>query len=212
MTEFQKNVLVKQYEPLVNKLTKQFFDSNCGFCNWEDLYSMAMEGFALAINNYDESRSKMSFTQYAAYAIRNNILTGLNEETRTVKLSAYAQKVVLAQGGTTFNTVSIDHAVSGEDDEMKPREIVMGMYEDEKFSNGDIFTYLYNRLEEQFGRRDCDMFYKIFGLKGFEETPNKEVAKEYGVSEGLVSQRIKKVITWIRQDSDLCEVLSSLLS
>lgn len=209
--DIQKNKLVQQYEPLVNKLTKQFFDSNHGLCSWNDIYSMALEGFALAINNYDPNRSSMSFTQYAAYSIRNNILTCLNEETRTVKLSAYAQKIIVERGQSTFNTVSIDHAVVDSDDQMKPREIVMNMYEDEKFSDGDIFEYLYNRLENQFNKRDCDIFYKIFGLKTYDVTPNKAVAKEYGVSEGLISQKIKKITTWIRKDNDLCEVLSNLL-
>lgn len=211
MTETQKNELVEQYTPLINKLTKQFFDSNQGMCSWSDLYSMALEGFALAISKYDQERSSMTFTQYAAYAIRNNILTCLNEETRTVKLSAYAQKVVIANGGTLFNTVSIDQPITNDED-MKPRDMVMGMYEEEKFSNGDVFKYLYSRLEDQFNQRDRDMFYKIFGLHGFDETPNKDIAKEYGVSEGLVSQRVKKVITWIKQDRDLCEMLSSIIS
>ena len=211
MTETQKNELVEQYTPLINKLTKQFFDSNQGMCSWSDLYSMALEGFALAISKYDQERSSMTFTQYAAYAIRNNILTCLNEETRTVKLSAYAQKVVIASGGTLFNTVSIDQPITNDED-TKPRDMVMGMYEEEKFSNGDVFKYLYSRLEDQFNQRDRDMFYKIFGLHGFDETPNKDIAKEYGVSEGLVSQRVKKVINWIKQDRDLCEMLSSIIS
>lgn len=211
MTEAQKNELVEQYTPLINKLTKQFFDSNQGMCSWSDLYSMALEGFALAISKYDNERSTMTFTQYAAYAIRNNILTCLNEETRTVKLSAYAQKVVIANGGTLFNTVSIDQPITNDED-AKPRDMVMGMYEEEKFSNGDVFKYLYSRLEDQFNQRDRDMFYKIFGLHGFDETPNKDIAKEYGVSEGLVSQRVKKVINWIKQDRDLCEMLSSIIS
>lgn len=211
MTEAQKNELVEQYTPLINKLTKQFFDSNQGMCSWSDLYSMALEGFALAISKYDSERSAMTFTQYAAYAIRNNILTCLNEETRTVKLSAYAQKVVIANGGTLFNTVSIDQPITNDED-AKPRDMVMGMYEEEKFSNGDVFKYLYSRLEDQFNQRDRDMFYKIFGLHGFDETPNKDIAKEYGVSEGLVSQRVKKVINWIKQDRDLCEMLSSIIS
>ena len=153
MTETQKNELVEQYTPLINKLTKQFFDSNQGMCSWSDLYSMALEGFALAISRYDKERSSMTFTQYAAYAIRNNILTCLNEETRTVKLSAYAQKVVIANGGTLFNTVSIDQPITNDED-TKPRDIVMGMYEEEKFSNGDVFKYLYSRLEDKLNKRD----------------------------------------------------------
>ena len=90
MTELEKNTLVQQYEPLINKITKQYSDKVKA--SWEDLKSMAYEGFAIAINTYDETRSSMTFAQFAGFAIRNNILTSLNNELRTVKLSAYAQK------------------------------------------------------------------------------------------------------------------------
>ena len=50
-----------------------------------------------------------------------------------------------------------------------------------------------------------------FGLKGFDETPNQDIAKFFGVSEGLISQKKKKIIEWIRKDTELCEMLSNLL-
>ena len=209
MNEREKNQLVSQFEPLINKLVGQFY--NQVHCSWDDLKSMAYEGFAIAINKYDAKRSKMNFTQYAAFSIRNNILSSLDEELRTVKLSAYAQKKVKEQGGTTFNTISIDQPYTGDDD-VTPRETVMGMYENENFSNGNVFEYLYSRLEEHFQKRDYEIFYKTFGLKGYDETPGKKIAKEYGISEGLVSQRLKRVITYIKHDKDLCEMLSSLIS
>lgn len=208
MTEIEESKLVLKYEPLVNKLVKQFYDQVQ--CPWNDLKSMAYEGLAIAIHKYDSNRSKMSFTQYAAFAIRNNILTCLDEELRTVRLSAYAQKKVIERGGTTFNTISIDQPYHG-DDERTPRESVMNMYEDEKFSNGDVFNYLYDRLDDKFSERDCNIFYMTFGLKGYSETKGRDIAKSLNISEGLVSQRLKKVITFIRQDSDLCEMLGSLI-
>jgi DNA-directed RNA polymerase specialized sigma subunit len=55
------------------------------------------------------------------------------------------------------------------------------------------------------------MFYKTFGLKGFEDTKGKDIAKEYGVSEGLVSQKIKKMTSFIRRDSSMCEMLQNLM-
>lgn len=214
------NETVRNFEPLINKITKQFFDKlnpgnksgtrNMG-CTWDDLKSMAYEGFALAINKYDPKRSNMSFTQFAAFAIRNNILTSLDNEIRVVKLSAYAQKKVSERGESLFNTISIDRPVRDDDNELTPREIVTNMYEEENFSNGDIFKYLYTRLENEFTERDYTIFYKVFGLKGYDETSGRVIAKEYGVSEGLVSQRLKKVVTYIRHDKDLCEMLGSLI-
>lgn len=207
LSEQEKNKLVAQYQPLINKLVNQFFSKVS--CSWEDLQSYAYEGFALAICKYDVERSTMDFTQYAAYSIRNNILNSLNNELRTVKLDAHAQKIILEQGGSLFNTISIDHK-SNDDDEMKCQKIVLSAVVDEKFSNGDVFEYLYSRLEDEFPYRECEMFYRTFGLKGFDQLKNKEIAPLYQVSEGLVSQKMKKIVTWIKKDTELCEQLSLL--
>ena len=85
------------------------------------------------------------------------------------------------------------------------------MYERAKFDDGDIFGYFFSRMEEKFPKRECEMFYMTFGLKGFDETPNQDIAKFFGVSEGLISQKKKKIIEWIRKDTELCEMLSNLL-
>ena len=208
-TAQQKDELVRQYEPLINKLTGQFYQAVQ--MDWDSLKSMAYEGFALAINKYDESRSTMTFMQFAAFEMRNNIMTRLTEESRTVKLPFEEQKKRKENGGPLFNTVSIDRSIRDDDENLKPREIVMGMYEKAKFDDGDVFEYLYSRLEDKFPQRECDMFYMSFGLKGFDETPNQDIAKHFGVSEGLVSQKKRKIIDWIKTDRDLCEMLANLL-
>ena len=207
-TEKDRNELAKQYEPLVNKLTKQY--TSRIQVEWNIVKSMAQEGLVIAMTSYDETKSKMTFTQFAAFAIRNNILSKLDEELRTVKLSSYAQKKAKEAGESLFNTVSIDQPVSADED-VKPREIVMGMYESAKFDDGDVYDYLYSRIDEKFLERDCKIFYKTFGLKGEEEMKGKDIAAEMGISEGLVSQKVKKIISWIRKDNELCEMLSNLL-
>lgn len=208
MSQREKNEIVKQYEPLVNKMIRQFFDK--GVAQWDQIKSMAYEGLVLAMINYDEDRSNMNFTQFAAFAIRNNILTCLDNESRTVKLSAYAQKKAIENGEAVFNTVRVDFKASC-DDNRKPLEVKLGMYEDEKFSNGDVLEYLYARLENQFNDVECKIFYMSFGLKDYEEMKGKDIATELGLHECIISQKKKKVIEWIRKDNNLCEVLASLM-
>lgn len=208
LTQEEKNKLAIQYEPLVNKLVNQWYKK--GVTSWDQLKSMAYEGLALAINTYDDKRSKMNFMQFAAFAIRNNILTSLDNELRTVKLSNYAQKKVTERGEVLFNTVSIDMRIR-QDDDRTPRELRLNMYTNAKFSDGDIFSYIYTRLEAKFSERDCEIFYKVFGLKGYDEIKGKDVAKEYGISEGLVSQKIKKITSWIRKDDEICEMFQNLI-
>ena len=172
---------------------------------------MALEGFAIAMNQYDEKRSNMSFTQYAGFAIRNNIFNCVDEELRIVKLSHYAQKKIAEKGGNLFNSVSIDNTYrDGDDSSPVHSEYKMNAYTPAKFADGDVYAHMYEELEANFSERDCKMFYMSFGLKGYNDTPGKVIAQTMGVSEGLVSQKIKKVVTWIRKNDSICEALQSL--
>lgn len=210
-----------QYKPLVYKITKQFTSKIK--VEWERVESMAWEGFSLALVKYDPKRSSMNFMQYAGFAIRNSILTGLDNELRVVKLSAYAQQKIGEMYGSKglFNTVSLDVTNDDQDKgnsseqsnmESKPRH--KNLYDrpiQEKFSDGDLYEYIYARVEEKFKPRDCEMFYMAFGLKDYDEMKGKEIAKVYGVSEGLVSQKVGNIVKYIRKDTDMCEMLARLL-
>jgi RNA polymerase sigma factor (sigma-70 family) len=216
MTDTERNTLIKSHEPLVNKLTKQFVDKVN--VPWDDVKSMAYEGLAIALNSYDPDRSKMSFLQYAGFAIRNNILTGLNNELRTVKLSAYAQKKAVERGDAVFNSVSIDYTNNDSPTDSgygftgaPKRNEWSKLSTSDKWSDGDVFETLYSKLEENFSSRDCEIFYMTFGLKGHDEIKGKDIAEYFGISRSLVSVKIKGIIGFIQKDTDLVEILANLL-
>ena len=211
MTELEKNQLTRQYEPLINKITKQYSDKVKA--SWEDLKSMAYEGFAIAINTYDSTRSKMTFAQFAGFAIRNNILTSLNNELRTVKLSAYAQKKAIEKGDAVFNSVSIETNWDSDSDHVggPKKKDMLNLRQEAKFDDGDIFETLYSKLEENLPMRDCEIFYRTFGLKDFEEEKGKDIAVYFGISRALVSIKLRSVIQFIQKDEELVEVLSNLI-
>lgn len=212
MTEFEKNELVKKYEPLVNKMVRQF--SEKVHAPWDDIKSMAYEGLAIAINTYNSERSNMNFTQFAGFAIRNNILTSLNNELRTVKLSAYAQKKVVEYGESTFNTISIDSLNTNDDNThigMSSSKYYSAMSVEAKFDDGDVFETLYYELENNFSDRDCKIFYMTFGLKNYDITKGKDIAELFNVSKGTVSVRVNIMINFIRKNEDLMEILANLL-
>lgn len=208
LTVSEKNAMVKQYEPLVNKMVKQFVNKVA--VDWNDVKSMAYEGLVIAINTYDSEKSSMNFTQFAAFAIRNNILTSLDNELRTVKMSAYNQKKAAEAGDASFSTVRINTNES-DDDRKTPQEIKLGMYENEHFSDGDVFDYLYTRLEDKFNTRDCEIFYRTYGLKEFDDMTGVEIAKMYKLSIASISIINKKIINFIKNDEELCEMLASLV-
>ena len=212
----EQNALVTKYEPLVNKLTKQFVDKIN--VPWDDVKSMAYEGLAIALNSYDPNRSKMTFLQYAGFAIRNNILTGLNNELRTVKLSAYAQKKAVERGDAVFNSVSIDYSNNDNPSDSgygfagaPKRNEWNKLSTSDKWSDGDVFETLYSKLEDNFSTRDCEIFYMTFGLKNYDETKGKDIADYFGISRSLVSVKVKGIIGFIQKDNDLVEILANLL-
>lgn len=211
LTEREKNELVAKYEPLVNKLTRQF--SSKASIAWNDIKSMAYEGLVIAIEKYDEQRSSLTFMQYAAWSIRNRILTSLDNEARVVKLSAYAQEKLRESGQSTYNQISIDRSVN-DDNTNKLDAMISENYEitiSDEDSEENVFKYLYNKIEEEFSIRDCMIFYKSFGLKDVDEPmKGKDIAKEFGISEAYVSIRTKKIINWIRADKKLSELLHDI--
>ena len=205
----ESNAFVKKYERLINRITNQFYSKVS--TEWDTIYSMALEGFTLAINKYDENKSKMDFTQYAAYSMRNQILTSLNDELRTVKLSSYAQEV-LAKRGEEHQFTSISLEVNDNDDENNVRTVnpLNGVCVVPKWIDGDIYDYLYKRIEANFKERDCEIFYMVFGLKGYDINKSVDVAKYFNITEGCVSQRLRMIINYIKKDSELCEMLALL--
>ena len=175
---------------------------------------MAYEGLVIAYNTYDPKRSNMSFVQFAGFAIRNNILTSLNNELRTVKLSAYAQKKAAEIGEAMFNSVSMDNKYSNDVTESisapKTKDWAQ-LSVSAKWSDGDVFETLYSKLEDNFASRDCEIFYMTFGLNGHDEVKGKDIANYFNISPSLVSINLKRIIKFIQKDEELIEILTNLL-
>lgn len=197
MNSKQINELVKTYEPLINKMVKQFVEKVK--YPWSEIKSMAYEGFALAISEYDKTKSEMNFTQYAAYAIRNNILNCLANETRTVKFSYYAQSKE-----ETINIISIDKPINDNDTKCAHETLYGLKYEYSPEVVG--IDYIINKIEKLYGARDKEIFCLYFGLKG-KEIKGKDIAKQLKISTALVSQRIKALIRDIKKDHEMFEIL-----
>lgn len=229
-----RNQLARQFEPLVNKIVAQ--QQKVLKTDWGTLKSMGYEGLAIAMNTYDPERSGMTFTQYAAFGILNNIRNCSCIELHTVKLTSYTQDqirkandaakkaqesnedpyVAVASpagvGTTTFTSVSISNVMNpqGDNDNMN-REMRYGIYESAKFADGDIFEQLKLEVDEHCNKTDAYCFYHYFGICGYAEKQVTELADELNVTSGRISQRLKKVIDFIKKNENLCESLASLL-
>lgn len=212
-----RNQLVRQFEPLINKIVTQ--QSKILKADWHQLKSMGYEGFTLALNNYDPNKSKMSFMQYAAYSIFNNIRNRSYEELHIVKMTSYACKQI-EDGkihGNTFETISFDKHSSYRNnrnicDETNNLEMKWNIYESAKFADGDIMDTLHQNVIDNCNELDAKCFFQYYGICGYEEKTVQEISKELSVTSGRVSQRIKRVVKYVQQNEDLIELLGSLLN
>ena len=210
-----RNQLAKQFEPLRNKIVGQQYKRLK--TNWDTLVSMANEGFVIALNTYDPERSQMTFTQFAAFSMLNNIRNCSCIELHTVKLTSYTQDQIKKQAekgegpGTTFTSVSISAITNpAADNDNMNREMKYGVYESAKFGDGDPLELLKVMVEDNCNSTDAYCFLSYFGI-GYPEKQVIELAEELKVTSGRISQRIGKVTKYVKGNELLCESLASLL-
>lgn len=203
-----RNQLAIQFKPLIIKIVSQ--ESKKLRTDWKTLESMAYEGFAIALNVYDPERSKMDFKSFAAYAMLNNIRNCSQTDLHTIKLTAYMRDQILAAGGTTFTTFSIEKIFHDDDRDVRISEIKYGVYENAKFADGDPMELLKYQIDTHCKAVDVECFCKYYGLFGYEETPVFKIAKEMNVTSGRVSQRVKAVLKYIKTDELLLDSLKSM--
>ena len=75
----------------------------------------------------------------------------------------------------------------------------------------DGWNALKNALDSHFPDAWTDMFYSVYGLYGHEVEKSKDIAKRQNISGCLVTKRMKKMIDFIQQDKNLCDILRDLL-
>lgn len=200
LSNAKKQELAIKYEPLVHKIANQFYNklpsSN------EDILGWARVGLVDAMNKY-KTGSSQSFKQFAAYIIRFAILNGNNETGHIVKFSAYHQNKVKQANGSTNIWERLDMSFNEEGDEYINYNRMPGLIQnptyDTDIDTEIIMTTIYNTIESEFSKRDCDMFYKFNGLHNEEQMKCKDIAKQYRVSATLVSLTNKRIMEFIKE-------------
>ena len=206
-TEEGRTALFNKYIPLLYKIVNQWVGKLP--LEFDDIVGYAQEGFVYSMNTY-KSDTTQTFKQYAAWCMRNFILSGANEEGHTVKYSAYNQKKTKDAGGSTYIMRSID--MNWDSRENGPFETIAGI--DEIPIDGtaeDAYREMHKFVVKNFSVRDCDMFFRTYGLFGKEAEKCKDIANSYNLSAASVTITNKKIIKAIQNDKDLMEILVKLL-
>lgn len=210
MNKEEQQDLAKQYTPLIKKIAGQLANEipPTSIMNREELESFGWEGLLIAMKNYDENRSTLTFRQYAGWSIRNTIMSAISEYSRVIKVSYYLQQKLKEQGIPTFNTVSLD-AIIRDDDIEQDRVSALGEDPDYEPLVSPLEELLI-ALRDEFNDEYVEMFCRIFGIDGHEVEKASDVAKSYNLSCSAITLRMQKMIRFIRSREDLMESLAKL--
>ena len=218
-----RNRIAKEYTPLVIKIAKQV-QGKFPNMSFDEIIASGMLGLTYAMDNWKSNPAKgekvVSFLQYASYRIYYQIHTDSMEFYQALSGINYnnVNKIIDKWGTASLVPVRLDQteneairdriekSLEGVDDINKVK-----IHADSNNPNDPQWGLLFADLEKKFPAKTLDIFYRFFGLAGREQTKGVELAKEYGISQGnLTNTHIKKVLDYIKKNRFLMGVLKDL--
>lgn len=226
-SESGKAKVAKQYMSLVMGIANKYRNSGL---EWNGLVSAGMLGLTNAMRDYRQpdyyanlegneteakKYKKLSFKQYAGWRIKQQILNDIQEYSRTVRITQHQYKKNVASGNTlgNFNTVSVDGLSKDDEDRGLAIDRMIGLSgtsNNDDYELSDTMRQLKSIIEKKFSQRDCVVFYKVFGLFGYDDMKQKDIAKELGVTPANVNIITKKIISYIQSERNAKELLQEL--
>ena len=211
-----RNACAKQYIPLVHKIVNSFV----GKCPLEkkELMSSGNLGFTHAMNtwrkssNDNEEMKSVPFKTYAGYCVRNQILQDINNYGYVVKTN---QNAIFKHGSSFFQGKSLDgFGVNNNDDDFKQdRLAILGIEDaDHNLAKGEdeLFDDLYKFISGKFKQRDIDIFYRYFGLNGYQKEKGKDIAKKLGISPSMVTAVVNMILNNLKKDKKAMDILMDI--
>lgn len=212
-TDAGRNATAKQYTPLVFKLANKYVGKSK--LDRAELISAGMMGLASAINDYDREKSDMTFKSYAAYRIAYAIQDDMRDN--GYSLSGYSWDAIKKIDPSELYAWSLD-AIPKDEDGSYNNDHLASLGEEDDYRWIDIdkdtekyFNALFKILDDKFSARDCDIFYRFYGMNGRTKEKSKDIAKSYGMSEGNIRNSIiNKILNFIKKEPKLHPILQAL--
>ena len=173
--EIAKNKLIEHNLRLVVFLAKKYENTNVDL---EDLVSIGTIGLIKGINTYKMGKN-IKLATYASRCIDNEILMFLRKNKRRKTEISFEDSLSFDADGNELHLED----VLGTDKDIVPRELEDEI--DKKLLVSEI-----NKLNE----RDKKIMILRYGLFGYDEVTQKDVADMLGISQSYISRIEKKVI------------------
>lgn len=207
-TSAGRNACAKQYMGMIHKIVNSYVGR--ARLSKPELMSAALQGFTDAMNDWrkdGKEENSVPFKTYAAYRAKQQILNDINAYSYSVKTNWYSIKKI-------GSSISLDGVPRDEDGEFKQDHLkIIGDEPNYNLSQSveHNLEELYKIIENTFKQRDIDIFYRYFGLKGYQKEKGKDIAKSLGISPQLVTGVIKDIIfKKLKSNPKAMEILQDL--
>ncbi len=179
-----KDVLIEHNLRLVAHIIKKY---NQADRDMEDLLSIGTIGLIKAINTYKDSKGNRLVT-YASKCIDNEILMYLRTEKKKQREISLYEPIGTDKEG---NAISLLDVIECED-----KDIV------EECDLQSKSKSLYNNFEKVLTRREQEIIINRYGLLGYKELTQRELADKMNISRSYVSRIEKKALEKLKKIFD----------
>lgn len=175
-----RNLLVEYNLRLVAHIVKKYQAANR---STEDLLSIGTIGLIKAINTYDETKGSRLVT-YASRCIENELLMRLRQERKEAREVSLYEPIGTDKEG---NEISLMDIISNDDESVINNLIVSDGIK--KISK--VFFDVLDKREQQ-------IIAMRYGLFGYDEMTQRDIANKLGISRSYVSRIEKKALLKLR--------------
>ena len=177
-----KSALIEHNLRLVMYIAKKFENNRL---DMQDLVSVGSIGLIKAVDSYKPDKN-IKLATYASRCIENEILMFIRKANKSI------------------NDLSLDDCMTSEDDEtgLSLAEVIPD--NKEAYSNielEDQKKYLLQAIEK-LNEREKEIMCMRYGINGYEEQTQKEIADSMNISQSYISRLEKKILHKLRKQID----------
>lgn len=210
-TSSGRNACAKQYMSLVHKIVNGYVGKSK--LSKPELMSAGLHGFTSAMNDWRKNgdESAVPFKTYAAYRVKQQILNDINNLSYTITTNQYG---IAKMGSTMLTAISLDSMPRDDDGDFKQDRLkALGKHDPAMNLTGteqDNWNTLFKLIEGTFKQRDVDVFYRYFGLKGYQKEKGKDIAKSLGIGPSMVTAIVKAILGKLKDNPKAMEILMDI--
>ena len=171
-----RQILIERNLRLVAHVAKKYAGAGE---EMEDLISIGTIGLIKAISTFNQEKGSRLAT-YAAKCIDNELLMMLRSEKKTMREMSIYEPIGTDREGNEINLLDI---IENSDSNFV-----------EDICAAENFKWLYEAMEKYLDEREKSIIAMRYGLCGYEETTQKNIASKLGISRSYVSRIEKRAL------------------